>query len=214
MNIIILSLIGAVIILDKYAIGEFGFSQPVIAGTIIGALFGNATQGIFLGGIFQLLFLGGLPIGRDIPPDGQAAGIVCCGSYFLLNKSNPTDKALLLACVFGLLASIIGGALEIATRKFNEKLYHQFLRNEDCLSRCHLAGILTAFARGFILFLPFYILAMVITLPEIFPSLSQKCLMIIGMGLGLANGINLFMKKENLTYGIMGVLCGLALLVF
>jgi mannose/fructose/N-acetylgalactosamine-specific phosphotransferase system component IIC len=35
MNVILLSLLGALIILDKYALGEFGISQPIITGTII-----------------------------------------------------------------------------------------------------------------------------------------------------------------------------------
>jgi len=214
MSVVLISLIGAVIILDKYAFGEFGVSQPIIAGTIIGALFGDIYTGIFLGAIIQLIFLGGLPIGRDIPPDGQAAGIIGCGSYFLLRTSNSLEQSLFLAAVLALLGGIVGGVLEMYTRRYNEKFFHHFMKREDCLYVCHLAGLATAFLRGFCLFLPIFILSSSIKIPALLPQLTKELLTIIGISIGLANGIYLFVKKTTVVYAILGALCGLALVVF
>lgn len=213
MNAILLSIIGAAILLDKYAFGEFGISQPIVSGTIIGALFGDIHTGIFLGAIFQLIFLGGLPIGRDIPPDGQAAGVIGCGSYFLLGTSNSAEYSLFLAVIFALLGAIIGGVLEIHTRRYNEKLHHIFMRKEHYLYLCHLSGLVTAFMRTLCIFLPIFILSNIITIPAVFPQMSREILLIIGISIGLANAIFLFIRRTTIIYMVLGGLCGLALLV-
>lgn len=214
MNAVLLSLLGAVIILDKYALGEFGFSQPIITGTIIGAIFGDLWFGIFLGAMMQLIFLGGLPIGRDIPPDGQAAGILAAGSYFLLRGGNALGHSLFLAVVFGLTGGIIGGVLEVYTRRFNERLYNRFIHHEECLYICHTTGLATAFIRGLCLFLPLFVVSTLITVPGIFPQISQDTLMIIGVSIGLANSFYLFIKVKTVIYLLIGGICGLALAVF
>lgn len=214
MNVIIISVIGSLIILDKYAFGEFGISQPIVSGTIIGAIFGDINTGIFLGAMLQLIFLGGLPIGRDIPPDGQAAGIIGSCSYFLLRASNSSGHSLALAIMFALLGAIIGGALEIYTRRYNEKLYHIFMRKDKLLHLCHLLGLVTAFTRGLIIFLPVSIISSIIIVPDGFPQLTRELFLIIAVAIGIANAIYLFMKKSKIGYMILGGLCGLALLVF
>ncbi|MCK4672440.1 PTS sugar transporter subunit IIC [candidate division WOR-3 bacterium] len=213
MSVILISIIGSAILLDKYAFGEFGISQPIISGTIIGALFGDIQTGIFLGAIFQLIFLGGLPIGRNIPPDGQAAGVIGCGSYFLLGTANSSEHSLFLATIFALLGAIIGGVLDIYTRQYNEKLNHMFMRKEHYLYLCHLSGLVTAFMRTLCVFLPFFILSSIITIPAGFPQMNREILMIIGISIGLANAIYLFIRKTTIIYMVLGGLCGLALLV-
>jgi D-glucosaminate-specific PTS system IIC component len=214
MNAILLSLLGAVIILDKYALGEFGFSQPIITGTITGALFGDIWFGIFLGAMMQLVFLGGLPIGRDIPPDGQAAGILAVGSYFLLRNGNSLGHSLFLSVVFGLIGGIVGGVFETYTRRFNERLYNRFMHHEECLYICHTTGLATAFIRGICIFLPLFIISTLIHVPDAFPEITQDTLLIIGISIGLANSFYLFVKVKTSIYLLIGGICGLALAVF
>jgi D-glucosaminate-specific PTS system IIC component len=211
---VLLSLLGALVLLDKYALGEFGLSQPIITGTIIGAIFGDVWFGIFLGAMIQLIFLGGLPIGRDIPPDGQAAGIITAGSYFLLRGSNSMGHSLFLAVVFGLAGGIIGGALDIYARKFNERLYRRFMHHEECLYICHTTGLVTAFVRGLCVFIPLFVISSLINIPDVFPQIGHSTLMVIGISMGLANSFYLFMKVKTIIYLLIGGLCGLALAVF
>jgi mannose/fructose/N-acetylgalactosamine-specific phosphotransferase system component IIC len=214
MNFILLSIVGAVIMLDKYAFGEFGISQPIIAGTIIGALFGDIQSGIFIGAMLQLIFLVGLPIGKDIPPDGQAAGVIGTGSYFLLRIMNQPGHALCLALILALISAIIGGAMEVIARRRNERLYHLFMRKEKHLYLYHFFGFIPAFLKNFILILPIFLLANYLRIPQQFPQLSRELLTIIGLSVGFANAIYLFFKKTTVVYVILGALCGLALLVF
>lgn len=214
MNFILLSVLGAIIILDKFAFGEFGISQPIVAGMIIGALFGDVQSGIFIGAMLQLIFLVGLPIGKDIPPDGQAAGVIGTGSYFLLRAMNEPDQALCLAIILALISSIIGGAMEVIARRRNEKLYHLFMRKGKQLYLYHLFGLIPAFLKNFILILPIFLLSNYLKIPQQFPQLSRELLTIIGLSIGFANAIYLFLKKNTVAYVLLGILCGLALLVF
>ena len=214
MGVVLLSIISSLITLDKYAFGEFGFSQPIISGTIIGLIFGDVKSGIFLGAMFQLAFLGGLPIGTEIPPDGPLAGVVGCGTFFLLKRAHSLEQALFLSLVFALLIGIIGGAFEIYTRKFNEKLYRLFLRKESLIYLCHFAGLGTALLRSLLLILPVFIIARYLVIPNAFPGLSKDLFIVLGLSVGLANGIYLFIKRTTVIYLITGVICGLALLAF
>lgn len=214
MNALLLSLFGALLLLDKYALGEFGLSQPVITGTIIGAVFGDIQMGIFLGALIQLFFLGGLPIGRDIPPDGQVAGITGTAAFFLMRTGNNMEQSLFVAVVLALLGAIAGGAADIIARRINERVYRVFLREEECLSRCHLLGLIIAYARGVIVFLPLLITAQLIHIPSLFPPLSKDMFVIIAVGVGIANSLYLFCNKSTLIYVLLGGICGLAYIVF
>ena len=213
MILALLGIGGAFILLDKYAFGEFGISQPLIAGTILGALFGNLDAGIFIGAMVQLIFLAGLPIGREIPPDGQSGGIIGVGSYLLLQSSNAPGHSLLVAILFALAGALIGGQFEIITRRFNEKMYRRFLKTGDHLARCHLIGIITALFRGLCVVLPFLVIAELITIPAALPTMSRSLLMTISIGVGCANGMYLFFKKSKLIYIAAGIICGLASVV-
>lgn len=214
MNMLLLSLFGALLLLDKYALGEFGISQPIITGAIIGAIFGDMWFGIFLGAVVQMIFLGGLPIGRDIPPDGQAAGIIAVTGYFLLRGSNTLGHSLFVATVLGLGGGIVGGLFDIYARRMNEKLYDHFMRHKESLYVCHAMGLLTAFGRGFLLFLPVFVFAGLFSVPAAVPEITQETLMIIGVSMGLANGLYLFVKLNKVVFLLIGGICGLALGVF
>ena len=213
MNPFLMSLLGALLILDKYAFGEFGISQPIIAGTILGAIFGELKTGIMLGAVIQLIFLGGLPIGRDIPPDAQTAGIVGVGTYLFLKISNSLEQSLFLALTLALTAALLGGAMEVYTRRLNEKLYHQFLKKKTHLYLFHYLGLGTAYIRGFVLFFAYFIFTRYLIIPGYFLKLNPQLLLTIGIGAGIANGCYLFIKKRTLIFFIVGGLCSLALLV-
>ncbi len=214
MNAVWTTILGALILLDKYAVGEFGISQPIMAGTVLGLIFGDIQTGIFLGAVFQLIFLAGLPIGRDVPPDAQGAGIAGCGAYFLLSRFNNPDIAIFISILVGIFASIWGSVLDVMVRYYNEKLYHYFLRKISRLAICHLAGIFTAFLRGIFLFLPIFILATTVRTPDTEIGLKKELLIAMITGIGMANGIYLFLKRRNIIFFFIGLLCSLVLFAF
>lgn len=206
-------LLGSIILLDKFAFGEFGISQPIMAGTLLGAVFGDIHSGILVGAGLQLIFLGGLPIGRDIPPDGQAAGIIGCAVFFIARANHAINQALSLALVLALIASIFGGALEIVARHFNDRLSRSFERHPLHVARLHFSGLLSSFVRSVCIITPFLLIASIVPFPEQMPTLSPDHFIIIGTGIGIAHALYLFLKRNTFPYIIIGGLCGLALLV-
>ncbi|MGB9720009.1 MAG: PTS sugar transporter subunit IIC [bacterium] len=211
--ILLLTLFGALVLLDKYAVGEFGISQPIVAGVIIGAFCGDLRTGIFIGALFQMIFLANLPIGRDVPPDAQAAGIAGCGSYFIMKQVNQSEPNLVIIFLTGILAAVLGSFLDTLVRRLNEQFYYRFLRDKSCLSLCHFTGILTSFLRGVILLLPIFAIVSVLRFEILTSSFSKEFLMIVIVALGIANGIYLFIREKGFYLFVIGVLCGLAFFV-
>jgi mannose/fructose/N-acetylgalactosamine-specific phosphotransferase system component IIC len=70
------------LLLDKWAFGEFGLSQPIVSCPLIGLIFGDFTTGLFLGVALQLVWIDALPLGAGKPLDYQSAGVVSITSYF------------------------------------------------------------------------------------------------------------------------------------
>ncbi|HIE05776.1 MAG TPA: hypothetical protein EYP58_03140, partial [bacterium (Candidatus Stahlbacteria)] len=117
---IIVSLIGGLLILDKYAIGIFGFSQPIVAGLIFGSLFGDLQTFIVLGAYLQLIYIAMLPIGRSIPPDGELGGITGLAIHALF-----PDLPLSVPLFFAIGTSVFSGYSDILFRHFNNTLYRR-----------------------------------------------------------------------------------------
>jgi drug/metabolite transporter (DMT)-like permease len=140
--------------------------------------------------------------------------MVGTGSYFLLRIGNQPGHALLLSVLFAFLAALIGGTLDIVARHYNDRLYRYFAQGKYRLSTVHLFGLVTAFIRGLCIFLPFFLIARIITAPSYFPYMSRTFFMIVSIGVGIANALYLFRKQSTLVYICLGGLCGLALLVF
>lgn len=59
----------ATLALDATAVGQFGFSRPLVAGTLAGALAGEVHTGFFLGALVELIWANDLPVGSHLPPD-------------------------------------------------------------------------------------------------------------------------------------------------
>ncbi|OGP09934.1 MAG: hypothetical protein A3G39_09425 [Deltaproteobacteria bacterium RIFCSPLOWO2_12_FULL_43_16] len=64
----LVSLVGGLLSLDRTAVLQIMVSRPIITGPIIGYILGDVKTGLLIGGMLELLFVGGLPIGGHIPP--------------------------------------------------------------------------------------------------------------------------------------------------
>ncbi len=213
MIVIGLSLLGAFILLDKYAIGEFGVSQPIVSGTIIGALCGDISMGIYIGALLQLIFLANLPIGKDVPPDANGAGIAGCGSYFIMKGTGNAEPNLIVIFLVAMLAAIIGSLLDSFIRRMNEQFYYLYLRHRSNLLFYHFCGVGTSFLRGMVLLMPMFAVVSALNLPPFMDSLSKEFVTIIVVAFGVANGLYLFLRRNSYYYVIIGLLCTLAFFV-
>lgn len=62
------ALAGGILSLDRTAAFQVMVSRPVVAAPVIGYILGDAMTGLLIGGVLELFFIGGLPVGGHIPP--------------------------------------------------------------------------------------------------------------------------------------------------
>lgn len=94
----------------------FGYSylsRPLVASTLMGLALGDITQGVIIGGILEVIFIGSFPVGAAVSPDGAAAGVI--GTAFAIMTNTGPELATALAVPIGLL----GGFLFILVKLFN-----------------------------------------------------------------------------------------------
>ena len=120
MENVYISLLGSLIFLDTTVAFQFLISQPLIACTLLGWFLGNPYLGMQIGIFLQLLWLSNMPVGAAIVPAGNIAAIVITalvGRYSKINDNFYT--ILIIAILFGVLISYLGGQLIKINRKSN-----------------------------------------------------------------------------------------------
>ncbi|MEA1923684.1 MAG: PTS sugar transporter subunit IIC [Pseudomonadota bacterium] len=80
-----ISLLGAVLALDRTAIFQGMLSRPLIAATLAGALAGNWEIGLLLGASLELYFLNEMPVGSNIPTDDTLLALTAGGTAAALS---------------------------------------------------------------------------------------------------------------------------------
>jgi mannose/fructose/N-acetylgalactosamine-specific phosphotransferase system component IIC len=124
----LLALVGGLLALDRTAAAQFGLSQPIAAGPLVGWLLGDAPGGLLVGGLLQLLYAGALPIGASVPPDEGAATLVAAATAVVgarLDPVEPRAPALLaIAVLAGLATGEVARGLDIWVRRTNAWFAH------------------------------------------------------------------------------------------
>lgn len=152
-----LALLGGLLALDRVAVGQFGFSQPVVAGPLVGWLLGDAGTGLLVGGLLQLLYAGALPIGASLPPDEATATLVGTAGAVLgvraAGEGLPEAALLPLGLLAGLAAGEAGRALDTWVRHANVWFAHRAdqaaARGDDrSVERLALGGLVLWFLVG------------------------------------------------------------------
>lgn len=217
--ILLLSILGGFILLDKQAIGEFGVSQPIVACPLIGFIFGEFSTGFLLGSVLQLIWIGTLPLGSKEPLDNQGAGIVAI-LLFILAGAVPIHitygKMIFTSLLFGSIASLIGQSLSQAQKRYNNKLFVHVNKDsaDKIISTTHFTGLVTAFFRGFLLIFVFLVLFIFISpLIKLLPNFSVSELLILPLMIGVASTARLFILRKRILYSTLGAITGLLLWV-
>ena len=87
------------------AIDQFDFLeslyQPIVTGAVIGAILGDLQTGLIVGGTYQLMTIGNMPVGGAQPPNAVIGGIMAT-VFAVASKLDPT-AAVGLAVPFALI---------------------------------------------------------------------------------------------------------------
>lgn len=207
--ILIMCLLAGVLLLDKYSIGEFGISQPLISASILGFTAGDFSSGVLLGVLLQPMWLVELPIGRKVPLDAQAAGISGTIAFFTLRMIGgfSIEVSALLAIVIAAGISVLGGWFDLLQRKINGyiALRLERVKNLKEIVFIHAATLDIAFLRGVLLGLLTVVFSLiVIPIGSIIPGISLPRLLAATFSIGLAGGVYLLGIKKQLIPTVVG----------
>lgn len=97
MEVVLLAIVTFIFAIDQFSLTETLY-RPIIACAIIGAILGNLEIGLMVGGTYEVMVIGNMPVGGAQPPNPVMAGIAGC---ILAIKANlPVEAALGVAVVF------------------------------------------------------------------------------------------------------------------
>ena len=87
------------------AIDQFNFLeslyQPIVMGAVVGAILGDMKTGLIVGGAYQLMQIGNMPVGGAQPPNAVIGGIMA--TVFAISSKLEPGAALGLAVPFALM---------------------------------------------------------------------------------------------------------------
>lgn len=87
-QIILIFLVTFVAAIDQFNLLE-SFYQPIVTGPVIGLILGDVQTGLIVGGTYQLMTIGNMPIGGAQPPNAVIGGIMATVLAIKLNLGDP-----------------------------------------------------------------------------------------------------------------------------
>ncbi len=150
---------GAWVAADATAFVQLLVSQPIVAGTVTGWLWGRPAIGLELGAILQLFACGVLPLGGRTPEDFPAGAVVGVAVAAAVDHGLPVASAqggpLLYGVCVAFAVALLGKPLHVWQRRRNERLAtwceaELMAGNLGALGRAQVAGVAQAAAIGLV----------------------------------------------------------------
>jgi mannose/fructose/N-acetylgalactosamine-specific phosphotransferase system component IIC len=217
----VLILLGGIVAADTTSGPQILISEPIVVCSMLGMLFGFPETGILIGIVYQLLWLGYLPLGGTVFTDSNMAAFVSTASLFaasdMFNLSGAAMKAAFIpAMLFSVIVGYTGLRLHVYEQHINGRRNDALLSRLESgklpsITRLHLSGIVTAFLKGAFMtavFIPAGTLlcGMVSYLPDsFFEGMSNASMMITGTV--TASAILFYRtkgKNKSLIFGAIG----------
>ncbi|MFC1511792.1 PTS sugar transporter subunit IIC [Candidatus Latescibacterota bacterium] len=157
-QVVSLILIAGVVSMDTTEGPQVLVSEPLVSCSLVGLLFGDVVFGVALGILFQLLFIGYLPLGVSRFYDGAmgsligAASLLGAREFFGLSEGM-AQAGFVPALLWGLLVSVLGVHLRQLIRTINSVRIERYLAHYELnpprsVAAIHLAGVGRSFLRG------------------------------------------------------------------
>ncbi|XMB87113.1 PTS sugar transporter subunit IIC [Mycoplasmatota bacterium WC44] len=106
MDINVIQILLILVITFIAAIDQFSFLeslyQPIVMGPLVGLILGDLQTGLIIGGSYQLMMIGSMPVGGAQPPNAVIGGIMATVFAITMNIPDP-QAALGLSIPFALL---------------------------------------------------------------------------------------------------------------
>jgi PTS system mannose-specific IIC component len=215
-QILLLSAAAGLLGMDATAALQIMVSRPLVAGGVAGLLLGDSGTGLAAGSLVELLWMGGVPVGSLVPPDGTLAAFFAASAAVLLPRWMPDASQLsyVAAGSLGLLAAVPVAALGAKAEIFQRMLTDRLARRAEAsvaqgrtrgIALALLGGLVLAFSRSFIMTALMVGLG-VPALALLYGHLPSHALIALRWGywlawlLGLAVAADYFWERRSLKY--------------
>lgn len=98
-QIVLLAIATFIFAIDQFSLTELLY-RPIIACPIIGLILGDVKTGLVVGGTYELMMVGNMPVGGAQPPNAVLGGVVAM--VFAVKAGMDVDTALGTAVIFSL----------------------------------------------------------------------------------------------------------------
>lgn len=187
MELILLSIVTFILAIDQFSLTELIY-RPIIACPIIGLILGDLQTGLVVGGTYELMMIGNMPVGGSQPPNAVLGSVVAM--IFTIKAGFKVEEALGASMVFALFGqyavtttfALMSGVMRLAD-KSAEEANPKGIVTVHIISMVILGGLFTLFA----------VLAYVggVTLSETLQHFSDQAKWFME-GLGAAGGMMRF----------------------
>lgn len=99
-QILLVAVWAFIVAIDQFDLLECLY-QPIVTGAVIGAILGDLQTGLIVGGTYQLMTIGNMPVGGAQPPNAVIGGIMA--TVFAISSGLDTTAAVGLAVPFALI---------------------------------------------------------------------------------------------------------------
>jgi len=155
-----IALVGGIVGLDRTAVGQFMISQPVVAGPLTGWLLGDATTGLIIGAVLELIWVLDIPVGTFVPAD-STIGAISATAIAVLGSPGGAPLDVIGFCIL-LTAGIVPITMKVddVVRQKNSRLAEAAVARSGehagrRLARAHFAGLGIFFLKPLVLYLVF-----------------------------------------------------------
>ncbi len=216
MEEILLLLVVCFLWLDKYAVGEFGISQPLVVSSLAGLGMNEVNEFLKLGILLQPIWLSEFPFGKNIVQDAQGAGICACISFIILKtflKVKMVEKIFVVALLSAIVGSMIGTLLDGYLRKLSNFFAQRIEREKEFqkIALIHISSLPLYAGAGIIIgFIGVLIAVIVVStgLLKFIPSVPYYLLLVNSIFIGVVFILKEFAIKKNWIQGIVGIVLG------
>lgn len=213
------ALLGGVIALDKSSL-QMVFSEPLLLCAAAGAYLGDISTGIMMGMLWQIIWVGELPVGAAKIPDGSTGSLISTILLIQLRGEFPGFAKLLFAVslLTGIAAAYLTGQYISDKRKFHAR-YIDFI--DSFAERGRLLGIDFTVAAGLVeqfgsgalhTALVYFIFYNVLVfslgrIPLFWDGLFQH-ITVAAWGIAAALIIHFFWNRKSFAAVILGIIAG------
>ena len=124
-KVILSALVAGILSIDRNAFGQFQLSRPIVSALIMGVILGCPVEGAIVGLIYEVLFLGSLPVGSFIPYHPLFPSLVSVLLIGMYNGPRPPMELIGLAVLLGAPTAFLDRAVNVQWRRSNERAFHR-----------------------------------------------------------------------------------------